>query len=227
MMRVQLTNRSDDSYIEIHQEAARRQRLLEGLQWLEDSGAILHGHFKFGSGRDERHGSTYVLGRRLFSIAYASKWLTQSLFDVLPAEIRQQTEFIAGPQTAGIIVARDLADFITTSRKKGEPGVEAVFFDKDKDGGYELHPSDQRRLKNRQVIIVDDVRHLGLTFAVCAQRVQEVGGSVIATAELIDRGLKVLPLRVPNFFVGQIDPDKLYTKEECPKCRIGEPITRF
>jgi len=165
-MEVQVIGPSQDPSILDRQESQRRERIKEALQWLEQSRAVMeNGHFRFGSRKHEQHGAVYVNPRRLFNRAYASKWLANALYDVLPTEIRQQTEIVGGPPTGGVIVVRDLSDEISTKRKKNEPEVEGLFFSKDADDVITLHEEDRERVKGRRILLVDDVRHRGATFA--------------------------------------------------------------
>jgi orotate phosphoribosyltransferase len=184
---------SADPFIAANQRAQQEERLREALEWLEASNAILRGHFRFGKGEQERHGDLYVNPRRLFGKPYASKWLTEGLRNAIPIDVRNSIEAVAGPASCGIIVARDLADFITTDRplisSRNEPAgeVEAVFLYKDWDRVYGLHPSDVERVSGKKVLLVDDVLHRGHTFAACIGAIRHAGGDVVATAELINR----------------------------------------
>ena len=53
-------------------------------------------------------------------------------------------------------------------------------------------------MKGRRVLIVDDVRNTGTTFKRCADLVQEAGGTVIGTMQIIDRCEACVSLDVPN-----------------------------
>jgi pyrimidine operon attenuation protein/uracil phosphoribosyltransferase len=243
MLKVQVPMPSADPGIRVHQELHREAGVRNGLAWLEKSGAIMHGHFRFGKGRDERHGQIYIHGRRLFNKPFASKWLAQALVQILPRKFNsleegdqdKRVEIVAGPQTAGIILARDLAEFLSTARKVGQPDVEAMFLDKDGDGGYRIHNSDMPRLvdssqspvRPRRILLVDDVRHRGATLAACYGEISAAEGEVVATAQLIDRGLRTLPIGLPNFYVGQTDPQELYEPRNCPMCAEDKPFTMF
>jgi len=231
-MDVQITSPSEDSTVLANQENQRRQMVREALEWFHKSGAVLeNGHFKFGHRRNEMHGRMYVNPRRLFNMAFVAKYMTQALVDVLPTEIRLTVEIVAGPPSCGIVVARDLADFISTRRetRKGPqlPNVEALFFAKDPDNLFALHESDKERVRGKKVLVVDDVRHRGQTFSACVSALLEAGAIVLATAELIDRKTSTLSWGVPNYFVGQIETESLYRPDVCPMCKAGIPITKF
>ena len=54
-------------------------------------------------------------------------------------------------------------------------------------GGFALRPFYRQELAGRRVLLADDVRNTGETFARCAALVQEAGGTVVATVEIYDR----------------------------------------
>ena len=53
--------------------------------------------------------------------------------------------------------------------------------------------------EGRRVLLVDDVRNTGQTFARCAELMRGGGGTVIATAEIYDRMESIVELDVPNY----------------------------
>jgi orotate phosphoribosyltransferase len=77
------------------------------------------------------------------------------------------------------------------------------------------------------VLLADDVRNTGATFARCAQVVERAGGTVIATVEICDRLEAVVDLGVPNYALAEYEAPENYAVGECPMCRAGEPITTF
>ena len=50
--------------------------------------------------------------------------------------------------------------------------------------GFALRDLYRRELAGKRVLLADDVRNTGQTFARCAALVQEAGGTVVATAEI-------------------------------------------
>jgi orotate phosphoribosyltransferase len=205
---------------------------------------IRHGHFSFA--RNERpfqlHGRIFVNPRAIFWDYEIRLRAVQALMDNIPNPMRDLIEVVAGPATGGAILASDLSWLISASRPPGQPKVGAVFFTKagkDEAGAddYILHPSDYHLVASRNVLLVDDVRHRGHTFALCANRIRQAEGNILATAQIIDRGYKnPLPIASggpglgtarPNFTVLTLDPDPLYERKDCPMCQLGERITLF
>jgi hypothetical protein len=57
--------------------------------------------------------------------------------------------------------------------------------------------------------------------------VNEAGGTVVATAEICDRGEALVDLGVPNIALAEYRAPDNFKASECPLCRAGQPITRF
>jgi len=85
----------------------------------------------------------------------------------------------------------------------------------------------QQQVKGRRVLLVDDVRNTGQTFARCADLVRAGGGTVLATAEIYDRMEAVVELDVPNFPLAEYKAPENYAAGSCPLCQSGVPITSF
>lgn len=228
-MLVQITGPlPSDELVRLRLEQQIEERRRDALQWLERTGAVIErGHFRFGKSKDERHGQKRVIPRRLFNRAFVRKWFIPALAESVPRELWGTIDIVAGPPTFGTLIASDLADYLSSQRKPAEPDVEALYFGRDWDGVFVLDATDRDRLSTgARVLLVDDVRHRGLTFLACHRAIVEAGGQVLATAELIDRGVASLPLMVPNYFVGQIAHDELFLPSDCPMCHSANPADR-
>ena len=77
------------------------------------------------------------------------------------------------------------------------------------------------------MLLADDVRNTGETFARCAELVQQAHGEVVATVEIYDRGEAVADLGVPNIALAEYRTRENFKANECPLCKAGVPITRF
>ena len=77
------------------------------------------------------------------------------------------------------------------------------------------------------MLLADDVRNTGETFARCAALVKEAGGTVLATVEICDRLEAIADLGVPNIALAEYKAPENYKAGECPLCKAGTPITRF
>ena len=77
------------------------------------------------------------------------------------------------------------------------------------------------------MLLADDVRNTGETFARCAALVKDAGGTLLATVEIYDRLEAITDLGVPNFALAEYKAPENYKAADCPLCQAGLPITRF
>jgi orotate phosphoribosyltransferase len=212
---------------------AEKDRLISQLN---SCGAVVHGHFAFNElTRDEMHGALYINPRAIFRNYADSISMVQALKDSIPQHVRDSVEVIAGPATGGAILARDLSMLLSNDRPLTSSPLSTMFFTKGPDGDYELTPSDSEFVDGKTVMVVDDIRHIGKTIALCALQVMSAGGVVLATASVVDR-CHPHPFKVHSrdgsgvdihYSAVSIPHDHLYSRFDCPMCKARKPITRF
>src|SRR5690242_10938839 len=185
---------------------------------------MLDGHFDFGNGY---HGPLYLNPHQLFRHPSTIWRLAQDLIDLLPGEIVQQTEVVAGPATGGALLAHTIAGLLDSRRSLTHPPCSFAPFNYDPAGGFALRPFYRRGLRDKRVLLADDVRNTGETFAKCAALIQGAGGVVVATAEIYDRCAAVTDLGVPNIALVESRAPANYRAADCPLCKAGVEITRF
>ena len=185
---------------------------------------MLNGHFDFGNGY---HGTLYLNPHQLFRHPSTIWRFAQDLLDILPGSILDATEVVAGPVMGGALLGHTMAGLLDSRRELTQaPTVFAPFSD-DQDCGQTLSRFYQQQIRGRKVLLVDDVRNTGQTFARCAALVREAGGTVIATAEIYDRLEALTDLGVPNVALAEYKAPDNYQAAECPLCRSGVPVTTF
>ncbi len=185
---------------------------------------MIDGHFDYGNGY---HGRVYLNPHQLFRHPSTIWRFAQDLIDLLPSELVQGTEVVAGPVTGGALLAHTIAGLLDSRRSLTHPPCSFAPFNYDPSGGFALRAFYRRELKGKRVLLADDVRNTGDTFARCAKLVQEAGGSVVATMEIYDRGEPVTDLGVPNIALADFKAPENYKASECPLCSAGVAITRF
>jgi orotate phosphoribosyltransferase len=152
----------------------------KALRDLEQAGVLMRdGHFDFGNGY---HGRAYVNPHQLFRQPSTIWRVTQDLLDVIPLELLQQVEVVAGPVTGGALLAHTMAGLLDSRRSLTHPPCLFAPFNYDPAGGFALRPFYRGELAGRRVLLVDDVRNTGQTFARCASLIGEAGGSLVATS---------------------------------------------
>ena len=206
---------------EVSRQAERRRN---ALKQLEELGILMHaGHYDYGNGY---HGRAYLNPHQLFLHPSTIWRLAQDLLDVLPGELIERTEVVAGPVTGGALLAHTMAGLLDGRRALTHPPSSFAPFTF-ADDAFVLREFYAKQIAGRRVLIADDVRNTGKTFQRCAELVRRAGGEVIATAEICDRMEAVVDLGVPNYALAEYQAPENYPAGECPLCRQALPITTF
>jgi orotate phosphoribosyltransferase len=199
-----------------------REKALRDLQQYEV--LMLDGHFDFGNGY---HGRVYLNPHRLFRYPSTIWRFAQDLLDIVPPSVIDTTEVVAGPVTGGALLAHTIAGLLDSRRDLRRPPTLFSPFADDGRGGHSLSSFYRTQIAGRRVLLADDVRNTGQTFAQCAALVREAGGTVVATCEIYDRLEATVDVGVPNFALAGYRAPENYRAETCPLCQAGAPITSF
>ena len=202
--------------------AENREKALKDLQQSEV--LMIDGHFDYGNGY---HGRVYLNAHQLFRHPSTIWRFAQDLIDVLPGEVVQATEVVAGPVTGGALLAHTIAGLLDSRRSLTHPPCSFAPFNYDPAGGFTLRAFYARELKGKRVLLADDVRNTGQTLARCAALVKDAGGTLLATMEIYDRLEAVGDLGVPNFALADYKAPENHPAAACPLCKLNVPITRF
>ena len=199
-----------------------REKALKDLQ--QEQVLMIDGHFDYGNGY---HGRVYLNPHQLFRHPSTIWRFAQDLLDVMPSELVQRAEVVAGPVTGGALLAHTIAGLLDSRRSLTHPPCSFAPFNYDGAGGLALRTFYKQELKGKRVLLADDIRNTGETFARCAQLVKEAGGTVVATVQIYDRCEAVVDLGVPNIALAEYRAPQNYTEADCPLCAQKIPITRF
>jgi len=206
----------------VDRPAEIREKALKDLQ---HSGVLmLDGHFDYGNGY---HGRVYLNPHQLFRHPSTIWRFAQDLIDVLPGELVRNVDVVAGPVTGGALLAHTIAGLLDSRRSLTHPPSLFAPFNCDPERGFTLRSFYQSEIAGRRVLLADDVRNTGETFAKCASLVTKAGGTVVATVEIYDRMEAIANLGVPNLALAEYRAPANYEVGDCPLCRAGTPITRF
>jgi orotate phosphoribosyltransferase len=198
-----------------------RSRALDELRRYEV--LMLDGHFDYGNGY---HGPAYLNPHQLLRYPSTIWRLAQDLLDLVPDDVTAAADVVAGPPTGGALLAHTIAGLLHSRRAISRPDMLFAPFTIDPDAGFGLSRFYQEVVRGRHVLLVDDIRNTGQTFARCAGLVREAGGTVVATAEIYDRMESMMEIGVPNFSLAEYKAPN-YPAGECPLCAAGTPVTRF
>jgi orotate phosphoribosyltransferase len=198
-----------------------RQQALHQLERFEV--LMRNGHFDYGNGF---HGRVYLNPHQLFRYPSTIWRLAQDLLDVLPGNLLERTEVVAGPVMGGALLAHTLAGLLDGRRALSHPPCSfAPFSAREQD--FTLREFYARQMSGKRVLLADDVRNTGKTFERCADLVRTAGGTVLATVEICDRMEAMTDAGVPNYALVEYKAPENYPATECPMCKAGEPITTF
>jgi orotate phosphoribosyltransferase len=206
----------------VDKRADIREKALKDLQQAEV--LMLDGHFDYGNGY---HGRVYLNPHQLFRHPSTIWRFAQDLIDLLPDELVQGTEVVAGPVTGGALLAHTIAGLLDSRRSLTHPPCSFAPFNYDPAGGFALRTFYRDELKGKRVLLADDVRNTGDTFARCAALVRDAGGSVVATMEICDRLEAITDLGVPNIALAEFKAPENFKASACPLCKAGMAITKF
>jgi orotate phosphoribosyltransferase len=199
-----------------------REKALKDLQQSEV--LMVDGHFDYGNGY---HGRVYLNPHQLFRHPSTIWRFAQDLIDLLPGDLVQRAEVVAGPVTGGALLAHTMAGLLDSRRSLTHLPCRFAPFNYDPAGGFTLRAFYARELKGKRVLLADDVRNTGETFTRCATLVREAGGTLLATVEIYDRLEAIADLDVPNVALAEYKALENFKVSECPLCKTGMPITRF
>jgi orotate phosphoribosyltransferase len=206
----------------VDRRADIRDKALKDLQEFEV--LLIQGHFDYGNGY---HGRMYLNPHQLFRHPSTIWRFAQDLIDVLPGDMVEGTEVVAGPATGGALLAHTIAGLLDSRRSLTHPPCSFAPFTHDAGGGLILRPFYRASLKGKRVLLADDVRNTGETFARAAALARDAGATVLATAEIYDRLEAIADLGIPNISLAEYRAPENYKVADCPLCKDGVPITRF
>ena len=198
-----------------------RELALKQLQTFEV--LMRDGHFDYHNGF---HGRVYLNPHQLFRYPSTIWRLAQDLFDVLPPQLLEHTDIVAGPATGGALLAHTIAGLLDGRRALTHPPCSVAPFTPGQ-GKFTLRSFYAQLIRGKRVLLADDVRNTGKTFQRCADLVTEAGGTVLATVEIYDRLEAIVDLGVPNYALVEYRAPQNFPAAECPMCAAGEPVTAF
>jgi len=196
----------------------------EALRQLQEFEVLMRdGHFDYGNGF---HGRVYLNPHQLFRYPSTIWRLAQDLLEVLPGELIERTEVVAGPVMGGALLAHTLAGLLDGRRALTHPPCSfAPFSSRDQD--FTLRDFYAHQMAGKRVLLADDVRNTGKTFQRCADLARSAGGIVVGTVEIFDRMEAIADAGVPNFALAEYKAPDNYPAADCPMCRAGQAVDSF
>ncbi len=180
---------------------------------LEETGALLSGHFRLSSGL---HSGNYVQCALLLEHPRNAK----AIGEALAGKVRGLNPAkIVAPALGGVIVGYTVAEalgvpMVFTERKEGQMTLRR---------GFHLNDSDR-------VVIVEDVVTTGKSTRETADVIAQHGGEVVGFASILNRSGKPNPFDLPYEYLLALNFET-YDEGACPACAQGvaldAPGSRF
>ncbi|HUR80279.1 MAG TPA: orotate phosphoribosyltransferase [Thermoanaerobaculia bacterium] len=171
---------------------------------LEETGALLTGHFRLSSGL---HSPNYVQCARLLEHPRDARALGEAL-----AARLQGVEKIVAPALGGVIIGYTVAQALD---------VPFVFTER-KDGAMTLRRGFSIR-EGERVVIVEDVVTTGKSTRETVDVIEDHGGKVIGFASILNRSGKENPFVRPYEALLALSLDT-FDEADCPLCKEGKPL---
>jgi orotate phosphoribosyltransferase len=178
------------------------------MKLLEDTGAVLHGHFLLTSGL---HSPMYLEKFQLLQYPEYTELLCKELAKNFAAD---RVELVVGPVTGGILLAHETGKALKTK---------AIFTERE-DGkmtlkrGFEI-PAGAR------VLVVEDIVTTGGSVREVLEVVQEKGGLPVGVGVLVDRSGGCVDFGVKTAALLKLDVP-VFKPKECPLCKEGLAFTK-
>lgn len=176
---------------------------------LEETGALLHGHFLLSSGL---HSDTYIQCAKILKYP----WYAQELgYEISMKVSVYDPDCIVSPAIGGIIIGYEVAKHLS---------LPFLFTERDESGYMkfrrEFDPSGYKR-----IVIVEDVVTTGKSTGEVIVALKNAGAEVVCASAIANRGetheITGLPLKA------LIDlPLKHYEVQSCPMCKSGIELVK-
>jgi len=179
------------------------------LAAIEETGALLDGHFQLASGvHSDRYLEKFNLLQWPDRTAEVCAPLAAAAGPLAPSAV-------VGPTTGGVILAYELARQL---------GLRGLIAERNPDGPGRLIQRHFRLEAGERVLVVDDVLTSGGSVRDTIEAVRLAGGEPVAVAVLVDRSGGRSDFGLPFFAAMVLDLDT-HAPEACPLCRGGVPLT--
>ena len=160
-----------------------------------------NGHFDYGNGF---HGRVYLNAHQLFRHPSTIWRLAQDLLEVLPGDLLEQTEVVAGPVMGGALLAHTLAGLLDGRRVAHAPAVQLRAVQQPR--RQRLHAARLLRARDGRQARADRRRRAEYREDVPAlrrARARRRAARVLATVEICDRMEAVVDAGVPNYALAE------------------------
>ncbi len=178
------------------------------LKILEETGALIEGHFLLSSGQ---HSNRYIQCAK----ALRFPWHAEQIIKILCDKVRDMgMNIIVGPAMGGIITSYEMGkqlnlESIFTERINGQVTLRRGFSIK----------------KGTNILISEDVITTGKSTLEVRNLMEEMGANVLGVACIVDRRPMNMDIGLPVVSGIKLDI-KIYNEKDCPMCKQGIKLVK-
>ena len=180
----------------------------ELLKLLQETGAMLDGHFLLTSGR---HSNVYIEKFRILEHPRALGDVCRAMSETIQ---NQNVELVLGAAIGGILIAGGVGRYLD---------VKHIFSER-VDGKMELRRGFSIT-KGQRIIIVEDIITTGGSVFELIQLAKDYEAEIVHVVNLVDRSSGEVKFEVPTTSLLTI-PSESWEPEDCPLCQQGVAITQ-
>ena len=180
----------------------------ELLKLLQETGAMLDGHFLLTSGR---HSNVYIEKFRILEDPRALDDVCRAMSETVQ---NQNVELVLGAAIGGILIAGGVGRYLD---------VKHIFSER-VDGKMELRRGFSIT-KGQRIIIVEDIITTGGSVFELIQLAKDYEAEIVHVVNLVDRSSGEVNFEVPTTALLTI-PSESWEPEDCPLCLQGVVITQ-
>jgi orotate phosphoribosyltransferase len=180
----------------------------EVLQLLEETKAVLHGHFLLTSGL---HSPVYV---EKFNVLQHPAYTERLCKEIARRFENDKIELVVGPVTGGLLLSHEVGKAL---------GTRAIFTERENGKmvlkrGFEIP-------QGARVLVVEDVVTTGGSVREVMETVRQHGGIVAGVGLLVDRSGGRADFGVRTEALVHLTVET-FAAQDCPLCREGKPFTK-
>ncbi len=178
------------------------------LKILEETGALIEGHFLLSSGQ---HSNRYIQCAK----ALRFPWHAEQIIKILCDKVRDMgMNIIVGPAMGGIITSYEMGkqlnlESIFTERINGQVTLRRGFSIK----------------KGTNILISEDVITTGKSTLEVRNLMEEMGANVLGVACIVDRRPMNMDIGLPVVSGIKLNI-KIYNEKDCPMCKQGIKLVK-
>lgn len=184
------------------------------LEFFEQTGAYLRGHFRLTSGL---HSRKYLQCALVLQYPAIAEKLGAGLAAAIRSSVPQtKVDVVAAPAIGGLIIGHEVARaldarFVFTER---DPSTRAMSLRR----GFTVGAGET-------AVVIEDVVTTGGSSREVVEILRAGGAHVLCAGSIIDRSGGAADLGVPRVALATLEV-VTYAEEQCPMCKDGQPVVK-